>query len=166
MTFNQTGPGENMSIPSIKGMAYLAIPYTGKLGADCPMHIREHNFKTVNGVAGYFMSKGEIIFSPISHSHPIHFYMGEYGNDHKFWMDYNREMIRHCNRLYVVCIEDWKLSTGVMKEIAWAKHDNIPIFLIAMLESGKMSMAHNSRKGELIFPTSLEERKAIIDAWA
>lgn len=151
----------------IPGMAYLAIPYTGELGENCPMEKREQGFAIANGVAAYFMSVGEIVFSPISHSHPIHFFMGDRGHDHKFWMDYNREMTKYCNRLYVVCWGNWKASKGVMAEFSWFKQDKKPIFLVALLGGGKMGMAYAGRgNAEPAFPVSTAERKNIIDMYA
>jgi len=150
----------------IKGMAYLAIPYTGSLGDKAPMEQMEQSFQVANGVSGYFMTKGEIVFSPISHSHPIHFYMGDRGVDHDFWMKYNRAMVEYCNRLYVVCFGDWKKSNGVRIEMKWFQDANKPIFLIALRGGGRLSIACVLKSGRVTFPSTIEERGVIVDTYA
>jgi len=151
--------------PSVPGMAYVGISYTGKLGEDCPMELREQSFKTANSVSAYFMSKEEIIFSPISHSHPIHFSMGSVGNDHSFWMRYNKEMARYCNRLYVICTPGWKESKGLMMEMDWFRKDKKPIFLIALLGGGKMGIVHRRPTGQIVHPYSVDDRKMIVESF-
>lgn len=150
--------------PSVPGMAYLAIPYTGVKGDMASMEDLEHQFRTANGVAGFFMTQGEIVFSPISHSHPIHFFMGKTGVDHQFWMNYNKEMVNYCNRIYVVCSEDWKQSKGVMMEIEWFKKDKKPVFLVSLLGGGRIGIAYPTPNMEhSTFPYSVEDRRNIVE---
>ena len=47
-------------------IAYLATPYTDK----DPL-VKQERFQKVNKVAAKLIERGEIIFSPISHTHPI-----------------------------------------------------------------------------------------------
>ena len=49
-----------------KELVYLAVPYTHE-----DPEIREKRFKAVSKVAGKLLNEGEMIFSPISHCHPI-----------------------------------------------------------------------------------------------
>ena len=46
----------------MKKKIYLAIPFSG---------IEEKSFKAATEIAGLLISKGYIVFSPITHSHPI-----------------------------------------------------------------------------------------------
>lgn len=113
------------------GMAYLAIPYTGKYGKDCPRHRKELSFMLANSFAGRLMSMGELIFSPISHSHPIHDFMEvNRAHSHDYWMANADRMIRHCDRMYIVPVEGWKESAGVKHEVAEARRVKMPIFFI------------------------------------
>lgn len=148
--------------PSIPGMAYLAIPYSSS-GNGTPGEL-EQQFSNANGVAGFFMTHGEIVYSPISHSHPIHFYMGEKGDDHLFWMNYNQEMVQYCNRLYVVCSKGWKESKGVMTEMQWFKKEGKPIFLISLLGGGRIGIAYPTPNlTHATFPYSVEDRRVIVE---
>lgn len=58
---------------------YLAIPYTWNA---------MESFDVVNKVAGDLMKRGYIVFSPISHSHPISQHLGQNIQfDHDFWIN-------------------------------------------------------------------------------
>jgi len=148
----------------IPGMAYIAIPYLGEKGQDCPMEDRELSFHVANKIAAYFLSQGEVVYSPITHSHPIHFYMNGMGNDHDLWMKYDEVMSSYCNRIYIICKGNWKKSKGVMREMGWFKRDKKPIFLIAVLEDWKISIAYPVGNTEhSTFPHSVEDRRAIVE---
>ena len=91
---------------------YLAIPYSG---------IEEKSFFIANKVTSIFMEKGFIVFSPISHSHPIAIQEKVPGN-WEFWEKFDRSFIEWSDELHVVVIgkEGQKLidnSTGVKAEI-------------------------------------------------
>ena len=47
-------------------MIYLACPYSHP-----DNNVREHRFKMANRAAAKLMGEGHIIYSPISHTHPI-----------------------------------------------------------------------------------------------
>lgn len=131
----------------IPGVAYLALPYTGAYGANCPRYRLEKSFRIANAVAARLMEGGEIVFSPISHSHPISNFMVYYEQDHDFWMAQNEPMMSMCNRIYVIKIDGWRKSSGVRLEIDWFKKHDLPIFLL--------DIGHNS--GEIL----LESMKQI-----
>jgi hypothetical protein len=116
----------------IPSMAYLAIAYTGKYGKKCPRYRKELSFQMANAVAARLMEGGELIYSPISHSHPIHDYMVHYAHDHNFWMQYDDEMMEFCNRLYVIKTKDWESSDGVRREIEWFLRRGRPLFFIEL----------------------------------
>lgn len=104
-------------------LAYLAIPYSG---------IEEYSFKLSCAIAARLMEDGELIFSPIGHSHPIHFYMKDFAHDHDFWMEYNKGMMEKCQKLYVVTIAKWEKSIGVAAEIEWFLDRKLPVYLIIL----------------------------------
>lgn len=90
---------------------YIAIPYRNN---------PEYSFEIVNFVSAELMKKGYIVFSPISHSHPIGLVMNK-RFDHDFWMNQDLPFLKFCDELVVICIDGWKESKGVQEEIAMAK---------------------------------------------
>jgi hypothetical protein len=86
---------------------YLAIPYTG---------IEDVSFEVANIVAARLMNKGNIVFSPISHSHHI---AAEGGLDKgwDYWSKFDRAFIEWCDVVVVVRLDGWEKSKGVSEEI-------------------------------------------------
>ena len=106
---------------------YLACPYSHP-----NPEMREERFKAVNKVAAKLMREGRIIFSPISHTHPI----AQYGlpKDWEFWRKYDLIFIRQCSNLIVLKLGGWKKSIGVRSEIRIAKHLGKPIEYMEPIE--------------------------------
>ena len=96
-------------------IAYLAVPYTHEDPA-----IMEQRFIQVNKVASVLINNGEVIFSPISHTHPIKL-AGDLPGTWQFWDEFDRAYLEHCYKLYVLMLDGWKESMGVQAEINIAK---------------------------------------------
>jgi len=98
---------------------YLAVSYS-----DNPRKA----FKTACRIAGRLMSEGNIVFSPISHSHPIYKRTRKLlPNDTNFWLKQDLPFIEFCDELYIVRLPGWTISRGVQAEIMRAKELNKPI---------------------------------------
>jgi hypothetical protein len=69
------------------------------------------------------------IFSPISHSHPLHIEGGMAG-DWKRWAKVDEEYIGVSSAMYVLCLKGWDKSVGVTEEIKIAKRLGIDIYYI------------------------------------
>lgn len=95
---------------------YLAIPYTG---------LAEKSFEIANKVAAKLIDEGYIVFSPITHSHPLcDLVKGE--NTWDFWKIQDLPFIDWCDRVLVIAVgeDGYDLidkSTGVQGEIAYAR---------------------------------------------
>lgn len=103
------------------GYTYLAIPYSHPDPA-----VREERFQMVCRVAAHLMSLGQVIYSPIAHSHPIAL-AGELPVDWEYWKSVAATMIRHAEKLTVVMLPGWDQSKGVAAEIEMAENLGIPI---------------------------------------
>jgi len=90
-------------------ITYLACPYSHN-----NKKIELMRFEIANFVASTLMKQGEIIFSPISHTHP----MVQYGlpGDWNYWKSQDREFLGVCGRFKIVKIEGWNKSSGVTAE--------------------------------------------------
>ena len=101
---------------------YLASPYSH------PDHaIKMARFKQVCIAAGKLMLKGEIVFSPIAHTHWIEYYGTGTGKGHEFWMRQDEPFAKGASKIVVLKIPGWDISKGVKEEIEWAKENNIPV---------------------------------------
>ncbi len=84
------------------------------------------SFKVSNQIAGELIKKGNIVFSPISHSHPI-WLEGHQDINHDAWLAQDKEFVKWCTDLYIIRIngkwgqEKLNNSKGVQQEITWAK---------------------------------------------
>jgi len=73
------------------------------------------------------MRQGEVVFSPISHTHPI----AEQGGLPKgwdFWEAFDRVYLGVSRRIVVLCIDGWKESVGVTAELRIANDLGVPVF--------------------------------------
>lgn len=97
-----------------RNLTYLACPYSHK----DPEIVRER-FETICRVAGKLMLRGFLIFSPISHTHPIAQYHNMPGS-WEFWKKQDMAFLEHCKEVIVLCVDGWEESVGVTEEIKWA----------------------------------------------
>jgi hypothetical protein len=103
-------------------LVYLACPYSHPDRA-----VRLKRFWAANVVAGeLIVNRGEHVFSPISHTHPI----AEDGSlplGWDFWAAYNRAVLSVCHKMYVLRLPGWDVSRGVLAELSIAVEMGIPI---------------------------------------
>ena len=104
-----------------KKIVYLAVPYSHD-----DMTVKEDRFDKVNHIASILIKRGEIVFSPISHTHPIAL-KGELPGNWEFWDEFDRAYMEHCRKLYVLKLEGWEESTGVKAEIKIAEEMGLEI---------------------------------------
>ncbi len=105
---------------------YLASNYTHPDSA-----VREYRFQAVCRVAADLMLRGEVIFSPIAHSHPIaEARPGDWGVDHEFWKRQDAPYVEACSKMYVLRLDGWEKSRGVAHEIERARERGIPVEFI------------------------------------
>lgn len=67
------------------------------------------------------MDQGHIVFSPISHSHPISKYTKADSCDSNFWIRQDLAFIPIIDELWIYKLPGWLLSGGIRKEIAEAE---------------------------------------------
>lgn len=106
---------------------YLAIPYSFN---------PKMSFDIANRVAADLMAMGHVVFSPISHSHPIADHMDEALRlDHDFWMRADLPLVEWADEVRVVVIGEYGLdliekSKGVKREMQYAKELGKPVKFI------------------------------------
>lgn len=105
-------------------MIYLAAPYSHPDPA-----VREDRFHAINRYAAKLMQEGQVVFSPISHSHPIAFWLPE-GLGWDFWQRQDLPMLRRCQLVKVLALPGWEDSKGVLAEMKAADEWEIPVQVV------------------------------------
>lgn len=111
-------PGVKVKPPKARTFYYVATPY-GKLD-----HNEAYRVSVLMGVM--MLNKGYENFVPIVHSHPMAKEMPP--QEHKFWMDRDRPMMKAASHLMVCMVPGWQLSEGIRQEIEYFKRARKPVF--------------------------------------
>jgi hypothetical protein len=106
--------------PEKNPMIYLASPYSHDVSA-----VREMRFRRACWATAELMKRGENVFSPIVHSHPL--VVHGLPNTWEFWQRVDRDYLEHCEQLVVLMLDGWRESVGVQAEIAIAREFHLPI---------------------------------------
>lgn len=93
------------------GIVYLATPYSKYE----PGHVAA--FLEAAKLAGYMVNHGVMVFSPISHGHPMTAYGAVNPYDHPLWMQLDKHFMDMCDALVVATMDGWDESRGVQEEI-------------------------------------------------
>lgn len=77
--------------------------------------------------AANLIKQGHFVWSPIVHCHEL---ANQYTlpTDAEFWKDYNFDFIRKADAMFVLEIEGWQESKGVMMELKLADDARIPVW--------------------------------------
>lgn len=95
---------------------YLACPYS-----DPDPTIMEKRFKEATKAAGILIKKGYIVFSPITHCHPIATTCN-LPTDVEFWIKYDLEFLKWCDEMWVLIIPGHAESLGIKMEYDIMNH--------------------------------------------
>lgn len=91
-------------------MIYLAAPYTH----DDP-NIMNQRFEKASHIAAEFSKKGFLVFSPITHGHPIS--KNGLPTDFEHWKKLNDKFLDVCSEVWVLTLPGHKKSRGIAYEI-------------------------------------------------
>lgn len=94
---------------------YLAGPYSHP-----DPEIRRMRFEALNAAAATIMGEGHIVFSPISHSHPIAVQCG-LPKGFEFWSEWNKSFIDWCDEVWIADLPGRHESIGLAAEIEYAR---------------------------------------------
>lgn len=105
-----------------KPLTYLACPYSHP----DPV-VMAHRFDRVNRAAANLIEQGMVVYSPISHTHPIAVAGDLPDKSWAFWEQFDRAYLNLSHQLIVLCLPGWKESVGVAAEIKIAGELGIPV---------------------------------------
>ena len=109
---------------SINGFWYFAHPYNCKTtdGRSVPEG-EQANFEVCNMRAGELFLRGYNIYSPISHTHPIHRATPTFlsAEEHEMWYELDFEFMDRCNFDGIILAPGWEASSGCRGELVWMR---------------------------------------------
>lgn len=112
----------------MSGYVYLASPYSHP-----EARVREGRYVAACKKAAQYARKGIAIFCPIAQSHAVADHMAEhYRQDFDLWMKMDLPLVRFASELHVLCIDGWRSSRGVTREIEYATQIGIPVKQVFM----------------------------------
>ena len=101
---------------------YLAAPYSHPNPAE-----RECRVEMVNKKAAELMQAGNLVFSPLSHSHPISKHCIVDPCDHDFWLRQDLWILDICDEFHILCLDGWETSKGIATEFNRAQERRMPV---------------------------------------
>jgi hypothetical protein len=104
---------------------YLASPYSHPDPA-----VKQDRYEEICRTAAMLMEKGERVFCPIAHSHPIEILGMKTVHTGDFWLDQDFAILKHAEMLMVCMMPGWTTSHGIHEEIKFANENNIPVAYI------------------------------------
>ena len=128
---------------AFRPLTYLAVPYSYKCpNPDIVRMVQRFRFEACTKASGWLMNKyGWTIFSPITHSHPIHLLCPDIPGDWQFWKKVDLEYLACCCRIVVLTLPGWRKSTGVTAELEEANRLGLELFFIHPREEGGFNLS-------------------------
>lgn len=103
-------------------LIYLACPFSHK-----DELVRLDRVQKADQYTAYLISCGNIVFSPVTHSFRVARYLPpKYLLNHEFWMKQDIPILKRCDELYILALNGWEQSKGVIREINAAITFKIP----------------------------------------
>ena len=100
---------------------YLAAPYK----YDDP-DVEHERFEAVSTKAAELMNEGKLVFSPLSHAHPLKEFADLPGG-WDYWAKLDTAFLSVCKELHILCLQGWTSSQGVQEETKIADAMGIPV---------------------------------------
>lgn len=103
---------------------YFAHPYTCKDETEPGKYVmagEDANFNLCCWRAGRLLLRGFNVYSPISHTHPIHKATPEFlgRHEHEMWYDLDNNFLENTNFAGIILAPGWHLSKGCVAEKEW-----------------------------------------------
>jgi len=102
---------------------YIAIPYSHPDAA-----MRQRRYHKATEYLATLSARGEVAFSPITHSHPMAYY--DLPTSWDFWSTIDLRILSGCEEIHVIKMDGWDTSRGVTAEIIAARKTGMKIVYI------------------------------------
>lgn len=103
---------------------YVGGPYT-----HADHNIRRERFEALNRAAVELIKLGHIVYSPISHTHPLDVLMvrDDVHLSSDLWCDFDETFMSVCTEMVIVPLEGWDRSSGVRREREYFEKRGLPV---------------------------------------
>jgi len=96
----------------------------------------------ITAAAAQLISKGLIVFSPLTMTHPIDKLLAgrseTLGSD--YWVNFDEAFMEFCSELIVVLADGWDKSSGVAREIGFFRDRGRPVHYIQYKEGALIDL--------------------------
>ncbi|UTC29677.1 hypothetical protein BAJUN_00470 [Bajunvirus bajun] len=103
-----------------KPLIYLGAPYS-----DPDPEVVKDRMERFSATHAMLIARGDITVSPLL-NHDIvgrHTIKGDWA----FWQTYSENLLIRCDQLWIITLDGWQTSKGVLGEIAFARTHAIPV---------------------------------------
>lgn len=108
-------------VRKVSGFIFLSSPYSSP-----DPFVRAQRYKAAARATIALMEAGEVVFSPIVHGHAIET-VAKREFPHEDWIRLSRTLLAGASYLYVLTLEGWEVSKGILEEVRLAYSLNIPV---------------------------------------
>lgn len=113
-------------------LTYLAVAYTYKhRDKRISEMVQQFRYEAATKATGWLINKrGWNVFSPITHSHPLHVLCPDVRGDWDFWKAIDTQYLQISQRIVVLTLPGWQKSIGVTAEIEIANRFGLELCFI------------------------------------
>ena len=95
--------------------------------------VRQQRFDAACRAAAVLISRGQVVFCPVAHSHPICAWGVPY--TWLFWQQHDQRHLESCDEVVVLMLDGWRESVGIQAEIAIARQLGKPVTFLPAEEN-------------------------------
>jgi nucleoside 2-deoxyribosyltransferase len=106
----------------MRRIIYLAGPYTHP-----DPFVRENRYAALTEAAAKLIKDGHIVFSPITHLHPVDAFLRPTEYDTDWWFALDEPFMAACTELVILTLDGWEDSKGTAAERAWFEERGLPV---------------------------------------
>lgn len=110
--------------PEMTPTVYLASPYSSPIAG-----VAGDRFTAALKAVADLQTVGHLVYSPVVHFHPAAM-RHKLPTDFEYWRRANLAFVARLDELWVLGIEGWQQSVGVLAEVEYAKALGKPVFVV------------------------------------
>lgn len=107
--------------------------------------MREERFRAACRATAAMLRAGEVVFSPVVHSHPLVEF--ELPTAWSFWERIDRAHLERCDEVAVLMLDGWEASVGVRAEVGIARALGKPVRFLDPDATGSPTVARVASEG-------------------
>ncbi|MGB6285993.1 MAG: DUF1937 family protein, partial [Xanthobacteraceae bacterium] len=95
--------------------------------------MRKQRFRIATEAAAELIRQGNIVFSPITMTHPIDVVLADEGATlgSEYWVEFDEAFMDMCTEMLVLQADGWDRSSGIRREIKYFRRQQKPVRYVA-----------------------------------